>query len=122
MTQLAIEWLEEGSATVDDTQLGESYELILVDELTAVIVPDTEFLEFDGAPALVVSGSNTHITYTQASPAATWTWVHNLNCRPLIALFLDEDLTEPVYTDISYPDLNTAVIEWPSPVSGKAYI
>jgi hypothetical protein len=91
MTQLAIEWLEEGSATVDDTQLGESYELILVDELTAVIVPDTEFLEFDGAPALVVSGSNTHITYTQASPAATWTWVHNLELTSFDRSFLDEE-------------------------------
>ena len=122
MSELAIEWLDEGSAFVEDVVAGESFDVYIQGDVSVIDLDKTEFLEFDGAPAYVSAAGAGHIVYTQSSPAATWTWVHNLNSRPQIALFLDSDLSELVYTDISYPDQNTAVIEWPSPESGKAYI
>lgn len=64
--------------------------------------------------------SGAAFTFTQLAPAATWTIIHNLGRYPVFNLFLDEDPTSPVYTDITYPDDNTAVVEWPSAVSGRA--
>lgn len=58
--------------------------------------------------------------WRQDVPAATWTIVHNFDSRPAVVLVLDDDPTEPVHTDVSYPDGNTVVIEWPSPVTGWA--
>lgn len=103
--QFVIEWLDE-------------------DDSDVTILPPDLFLEFEGAPIYVSGGGGGagHIQFSQLAPAATWTWVHNLNSRPAVMLFLDSDLTEPVITDVSYPDLNTVVIEWPSPETGKAYI
>lgn len=61
-------------------------------------------------------------SYRQDTPAATWTVQHNLGRKPAVVLFLDEDPNTPVYTDITYPDLNTVVVEWPSPETGWAEI
>lgn len=57
----------------------------------------------------------------QEAPASTWTVVHNLNTKPDLVLVVEPDLTERVYTAVTYPDMNTAVVEWPSPESGWAY-
>lgn len=59
-------------------------------------------------------------SYTQPTPAATWTITHNLGRYPVFNLFTAADPTEPVYTDITYPDNNTAVVEWPTAVAGRA--
>lgn len=61
-------------------------------------------------------------SFQQVAPAATWTIEHNLGTKPPVALFLDEDPHVPVHTDVSYPDNNTIVIEWPSPESGWAFM
>lgn len=63
-----------------------------------------------------------HLEFIQVAPAAQWTWVHGLNSRPAIQLFRDSDPNTPVYTDVEYPDLNTVVITWPTPETGRAYI
>lgn len=60
--------------------------------------------------------------HVQSTPAATWTVQHNLNTRPAIVFELDSDPNSLVMTDVTYPSLNTAVVEWPSAESGKAYI
>jgi hypothetical protein len=60
-------------------------------------------------------------SYHQVSPAATWTIQHNQGTRPQFMLFVDSDPDEPVFTDILYPDLNTAVIEWTQPETGWAF-
>lgn len=57
-----------------------------------------------------------------AAPAATWTLIHNRGSYPPVVLFTDADGDEPVWTDVSYPDVNTTVVEWPSPTTGSAYI
>lgn len=59
-------------------------------------------------------------TFAQETPAATWTIVHNLNAYPDFLFFLDSDPTVPVFTDVTYPDSNTAVVVWPSAESGRA--
>jgi hypothetical protein len=68
-----------------------------------------------GPPGVVVS-------YHQATPAATWSITHGLGGRPDTVLILDESPAERVYTDVTYPDDQTVVIEWPTAVSGWAYI
>lgn len=56
-----------------------------------------------------------------AVPSSTWTLTHNLNSRPDVLLFIDSDPGEAVITDVTYPDLNTLVVSWPSPESGWIY-
>lgn len=58
---------------------------------------------------------------TQATPAATWTFAHNLNTYPQILVFLTAAPDVAVYTDVSYPDANTAVLTFPAAESGIAY-
>lgn len=60
--------------------------------------------------------------HTQSAAAATWDITHNIGYKPEVLLFLDPDPTEQVYTDIVYSDENVVHVEWPSPVTGKAYI
>lgn len=61
--------------------------------------------------------------YIQISPAATWTIQHTLPwARPEVSLFLDEAPDQEVFTDVSYPDSNTIVIELPEPATGTAYL
>lgn len=60
--------------------------------------------------------------HNQTSPAATWTITHGRGTKPDVAIFLDDDLTERVWADLSYPDLSTVVVQLPSASSGKAFI
>lgn len=65
-------------------------------------------------------GNWPRFVHLQPTPAATWTITHNLGAKPDFRLFTDADLTRPVFTDITYPDDNTAVVTWPSAESGRA--
>lgn len=60
--------------------------------------------------------------HSQTVAAATWTVVHNRGTKPEVVTEMDLFPNERVYGDVSYPDLNTAIIEWPTAVTGKAYI
>jgi hypothetical protein len=62
-----------------------------------------------------------HYIYEQATPAATWTIEHNLGVKPAVVLELASNPTELIYTDIFYPDLNTIIVEWPNPETGKVF-
>lgn len=68
------------------------------------------------------SGTSAHFTYHQVDAAASWMVTHNLGRKPPVALFLDSDPDTVVHTDVYYPDLNTVLIEWPSPESGWVYL
>lgn len=70
----------------------------------------------DPVPA---SGGYVH---PQTTPAATWTVAHGLGTCPPVVLFTSDAPTVPQWTDVTYPDENTIVIEWPVPETGVAYI
>lgn len=69
-----------------------------------------------GAPPGAAGGSI--FTYTQSTPAATWTISHNLGRFPASVTVWIGD--EEVSTDIDTPDTSTAVITFSSPQSGRA--
>lgn len=98
--------LEVGSPTVD-----------------ILLVPTVDVMDIiitgPQGPAGPAGGTYVH---TQASPAATWTIPHNLNTILSVVILLDSAPTVPVYTDVTYPDLNHAVLTFPSAESGKAYL
>jgi hypothetical protein len=71
-----------------------------------------------GPPGLAGGG----YLHEQAAPAATCTVEHGLGTKPSIVVVLASAPTEPVYTDVEYPDDFTAVIAFPSAESGWAYI
>lgn len=85
------------------------------------ITPDTAP---NGEPQVVVpvvgpaGPPGSSYSHQQTIPAATWTVQHNLHRKPAVVLFLDENPAEPVYTDVTYPDADTVVIEWPTAVAG----
>lgn len=76
---------------------------------------------FDVTAPVTVSPSPPFI-HTQSTPAATWTIPHNRGTKPDLVITLDTEPESRVYTDVTYPDLNTAVVELPSASTGKAYI
>lgn len=67
------------------------------------------------------ASGNTFV-HVQSTPAATWTITHNLGTKPAVVLELASDPDALVFTDLTYPDLNTVVVEWPTAESGKAYL
>lgn len=73
---------------------------------------------FDTSEAGAVSPIKVHFS----APASTWTIPHDRNTKPDIILVTDADGQARVYTDVSYPDDSTVVVEWPSPETGWAYI
>lgn len=76
---------------------------------------------FDVTAPVTVSPSPPFI-HTQAVAAATWTILHNRGTKPDLVIILDSDPNTRAYTDVAYPDLNTAVVELPVAATGKAYI
>lgn len=67
-------------------------------------------------------GSEFSFDHHQVVPASTWVIVHNRNSKPWFNLILDSDPNSINFTDVTYPDLNTAIVEWPSPETGHAYL
>jgi hypothetical protein len=59
--------------------------------------------------------------HRQDTPAAEWRIEHDLGRNTVPVLVLDEDPTQPVYTDVTLLDPNTCLVTWPAPVSGYAY-
>lgn len=62
------------------------------------------------------------LAYRQTVPAATWIIQHDLGRKPPAVLLPDDSAGQPVWTDVTYPDDNTVTIEWPTAVSGWAYL
>lgn len=107
------------------------FETVLDDEeitISTVETAEMEVLEVqwegikgDPGPPGSPGAAGVGYVHEQVVPAATWTVQHNLNGKPAMVLFVNPDLSAPVYTTVSYPDLNTVVVEWPSAESGWAY-
>jgi hypothetical protein len=84
-------------------------------DLTATVVP---VQGEQGPPGLSGAG----YTHDQVTPASTWTIVHNLQSKPPLTVVLAGAEDEPVFADVTYPDLNTAVVELPTASAGKVYM
>jgi hypothetical protein len=81
--------------------------------------PVVIFAATPGPPGPPGTGSD-GFTYTQASPAATWTISNTLGRFPRgVAVFVGNELVE---ADVDTPDINTIVITFSSPQSGRAEI
>lgn len=89
-----------------------NYDIRQVAGATALIVPTP------GPPGPRGAAGGSIFTYTQSTPAATWTVSHNLGRFPASVTVWIGD--EEVSTDIDTPDTSTAVITFSSPQSGRA--
>lgn len=67
------------------------------------------------------SGSAASYVHQQTSPAGTWIIPHGLGKHPDVVITLEGSI-EQVYSDVSFPDLNTVSIEFNAPVAGFAYL
>lgn len=61
-------------------------------------------------------------TYSRSTPASTWAITHNLGTFPVPTVLLDDAPTRPVWTDVEYPDANTLILTFPTPVTGRIYL
>lgn len=71
----------------------------------------------------ILSGSHPQFmsyTHRQATPATTWTVIHNLGFRPNVAI-VDSAGTE-VIGDVDYLDDNTVQLHFSVPFAGEAYL
>lgn len=83
----------------------------------AVLIP--------GAPnviAIPVAGpqgatGGSGFTFTQVTPASSWSITHNLGRKPLSILVTVSDVV--VTTDVSTPDANTVYVAFSSPTAGR---
>ena len=77
-------------------------------EVHRVVVAQAGIRGPGGGPAYV---------HTKTTPSSTWTVQHNLGRNPKIAVFVGG---AEVFAPITYPDVNTAIIEFGSAESGQA--
>ena len=125
MSDVILELLDDPVASAITLPDDDIVEIQVQSDATATDVAIEEFIEISeqgptGPPGLPGSAGS-YFMHTQTTPAATWTITHNRAANPPVTLFLSSAPTEPVFTDVTYPDTATIVIEWPSPESGKAY-
>lgn len=122
-TDISDAQLTQLHTIVDDMVPKERPRLLLIDGPAPV--PDTTLFYATQAyvdDAIAAIPGAVAIKHHQTSPAATWTIPHNRDTKPDIVLLTDDDGDERVYTDVSYPDDATVVVEWPAPTTGWAYI
>jgi len=85
----------------------------------SVVEPVVAALVVEGPPGpqgLPGAAASNGYVFTQTTPAATWIATHTLGRYPL-----SSEITiagEVVHTDITYPDVFTAVVVFASPQSG----
>jgi len=123
VTDVLIELLDDPVATAVSVGQEDTVEIQVQADATSVSVEVSEFIEvIEQGPTGPPGAAGATYVHTQSTPAATWTIPHNLNTILSVVLLLDSDPTNPVWSDVSYPDLNTAVVSLPSAASGKAYL
>jgi hypothetical protein len=64
------------------------------------------------------TAGGTRFTFVQSEPLATWTVTHNLGYEPQVTILMDDGTV--VVADIDHTSLNTLVITFPTPYTGKA--
>ena len=67
-----------------------------------------------------VGGGVTYEVYDQSTPSLTWTISHGSDCLPIVSVINDN--SEVCFPDISYPDLNTVLVSFGVPSTGKALL
>lgn len=73
-----------------------------------------------GPPGPTGAAGNGGFTYTQASPAATWTITNNLGRAPAaVTVIVDGEVVD---ADIEIPNSTTIVVTFATPTSGRAEI
>lgn len=71
-----------------------------------------------GIPGSAGSGGNANAyTHVQSTPSAAWVAYHQLNTMPVIDIQIGG---EQAYGRVSYPSLDSALIEFNTPVTGTA--
>jgi hypothetical protein len=73
-----------------------------------------------GPPGATGSAAGEAIVYSQTTPAASWPIAHNLG-RP-VGTVIRLDNGEIVNTQVDQGDLNTVVLIFPAPTTGKALV
>ena len=70
---------------------------------------------------LVVNSADKSYVHIQGTPSDTWTINHNLNKYPCINVFNDNGVMI-FYQYIEYVDLNTVVVHFAVPATGRVYL
>jgi hypothetical protein len=91
-----------------------------IDAPTTVVQPPEDPRIIFAATAGPPGPAGIHYTYTQTSPAATWTITHPLGRTPSSVTVWQSDVL--VDADVETPDTSTVVITFSSPQSGRAEI
>lgn len=118
------EFLDEGDSQVSSATYGGEDVLIIEfePEITVVNTPSPEFIDLTEVGPGGGGGGITHYTHVQTTPAATWTVNHNLNGVRNPAVVLDSAPNEILWCDVEVVSQNQLVIQFDSPVTGKAYL
>lgn len=74
-----------------------------------------------GPPGQVGAGGFARFVHSQSTAAATWIVNHNQARRPAALIFPTGE-SFPCMADISYPDLNTMSIQFPTSMTGEVEI
>lgn len=102
-------------------------QLVITQESTEVVVSKTFFdLELSSPGPQGARGpqgaqglpGGTGFVLDQVAPSATWLIQHNLGRYPAVTII--DSAGNLVLTDVFYSDLNTAVLTFASPTTGKA--
>lgn len=64
--------------------------------------------------------NNPTFIWTQKTASSTWVITHNLNSYPSVTSV--DDLNVQIVGDLSYTNLNQVILNFSSPVTGKAYL
>lgn len=76
------------------------------------------FFFWNGAEWVEIS-QDKNFVHIQSVPSAIWTVTHNLNKYPAVSI--TDSANEEVIGEVNYVDLNTVIIEFSAPFSGKAF-
>lgn len=98
--------------TEDPYPIGQDYL-----DLATLIVGEGDESPGDNGPV-----SAPDATFTQSTPASTWTINHSLNRSPLVIVVIDAGGTEVIGFGETYPSLNQVVLSFASPIAGSAYL
>lgn len=92
-------------------------ELVIEDEVVQDLVVEVAGPQGVPGPTGPPGPVGAPLVYVQATPSASWVIVHGLGRTPGVTLVVDGRVE---YTEITYPDLNTALVTWPQATAGRA--
>lgn len=109
-----------GGSLVPGVLNGAAGPLMGLDELPGA---DTVGLSVTPSGQLVLgpTGGNSisKFSFAQATPALSWVIAHNMGTKPSITIVSESN--EQMFGRITFPSLNSALIEFNSAVAGTAY-